>query len=224
MLIKKRIIIGLSSLFILSLVIVGTTGCVPKKSATAAATVAGDYQSQISALEVKVAKLQENLASIAIPSSVSKSTVDAISAQQDVLASNISGLSGRIDVLDKSVAALSVPAISSPATRSAYAEIAGKRYIDIKITGEGNYPVIVHLFGTGLVTGQVAKGTADFLIKEEYLYGEYLDPTVLTSFTGTQLVLVLEPTVSWPASSTVSLDIRPVIGDIYYASAYVGAR
>lgn len=219
---KKRIIIGLSSLFIMSLIILGTTGCVPKKSASAATTVAGDYQSQISDLEVKIAKLQENVASIAIPtSSVSKSTVDAIAAQQDVLASNISNLSERIDALDKKV---STPTTTPVNTRSAYAEIAGKRYIDIKITGEGNYPVIVHLFGTGLVAGQITKGTADFIIKEEFLYGDYTDPTVLASYNGTQLVLVLEPTVAWAASSSVSLDIRAVIGDIYYASAYVGAR
>lgn len=220
MLIKKRIIIGLSSLFILSLVIVGTTGCVPKKSATAA-TVSLDVQSQITSLESKISRAEESLASLEY--TVSKqspidysSAVNSLSSQQATINESITSLTAEINALKTEITALKND-VATPDERTAYAAISGKRYVEVVISGAGNYPVVLSLYGTGLEYDKAKAGTT-FSISTEYLYG------VGTDGRGTMLVLILEPTETWSATQSVQVDIRGIIGDVYYASASTGAR
>lgn len=99
----------------------------------------------------------------------------------------------------------------------AYAEITGVtgNYIRVAIHGEGNYPVIVTIYGSDLEVGKVSVTPTKtiYTIAKEYC-------------TGVTLSVVVVPESNWLASDTIEIGtgILNSVGMVDYSTVNIGAR
>lgn len=235
-------------------------GCVkkPNTATGASAPSTTDLQNSILALQAKVAQQAELLANL---SSTSTNYQPAIKALQDTDAS----IGSKLTTIDTAINSMKT------STLPKYAMVSDltKRYVEVKVYGVGDYPVIITLLGEGLAAGILdVDKDATYSIEAEYLYGTYTattsaGTTVLTiptksysselipsdpapnahehevtvsgltvsvpntdltlAFSGTMLVIVIEPDDKWKAEDEISLDLGDLTGTVYYASASIGA-
>lgn len=86
--------------------------------------------------------------------------------------------------------------------------------LKVSVRGEGSYPVMVTLYGSGLDKQLVKTTKMGYSITNEYMY------------TGV-LVVVVEPVESWLASDTFELSLTQLSqagGVVYFATASVGRK
>lgn len=99
----------------------------------------------------------------------------------------------------------------------AYAEITGVtgNYIRVAVHGEGNYPVIVTIYGSDLEVGKISVTPTKtiYTIAKEYC-------------TGVTLSVVVVPESNWLASDTIEIGtgILNSVGMVDYSTVNIGAR
>lgn len=88
-----------------------------------------------------------------------------------------------------------------------------QEYLTMVLTREGDYPVIVTLYGSGLSAGIVKSTDTSYNISNEYLHDSHM------------LTIVVEPAVMWQDNNNVKLSLKDfygVGGLVYYATADCG--
>lgn len=88
-------------------------------------------------------------------------------------------------------------------------------YFKVNIAGEGEYPVILNLYGDGLQAGKVVSNKDNAAIVQEYYFNPH------------HLIVIVAPISRWLVADTIEVRLTGLIDDggiVYFATADVGRK
>ena len=178
-----------------------------------------DYASNITQVNSDLDALSADLVAVETTLTELQAEVDAIAVtdwtpQINALTADISSMESDISTIQGQIASLQSAIDSLPTTLSRYAYVTslGTKYLGISVTGSGDYPVVVTIYGTALALAEIREVD---LVGYDIIYEmAYAENRILTLF--------IEPDASWGATDTITLVIDEITGGIDYATASVG--